>query len=367
MFSSQYKKFLFHLKPISLDCLWLFKEKKQFLLTDAIQYLNRKQTTNYLYQEIHFNYMSNIFQYADYNLLTYLVIWWYRTGKNYNTILCEFKAWKYAIQKNISKNDNTELINVYDSLIKNHKNFIKIAESNVNLLKNQLLSSNNLVKEQFLQIILAGEKTTALDLTEKYVHDKETLKDFYLTVIQACLYDIGYLWETQKISVAQEHLASAIVINIMTALYSQYVLGDHKKGTAILATVFNEYHEIGARMSADLLEADSWDVHYLGSNTETNLLLKEIDRLKPDIIGLSISMPYNLANASEIIQAIKKRTPPSTLVIVGGNIFNYAPDIWIKLKADNLARNAEEFLNLANNHWCNLKKNTATNEKAVVL
>lgn len=48
----------------------------------------------------------------------------------------------------------------------------------------------------------------------------------YETIIKKALYEVGELWEYNKISVATEHLASAIVEGILNEFYFKIISSD---------------------------------------------------------------------------------------------------------------------------------------------
>ena len=115
--------------------------------------------------------------------------------------------------------------------------------------------------------LLQGEYRECLRLTDRVVTSPETLVDFYLQVVQPCLYQVGNLWQRGVISVAQEHLASAVVARVMAVAYDRVEPMHQLQGKAVVTAAPHNFHEIGARMLADCLGLDGWEVDYLGANT----------------------------------------------------------------------------------------------------
>jgi methanogenic corrinoid protein MtbC1 len=175
---------------------------------------------------------------------------------------------------------------------------------------------------------------------------------FYLEVIEPSMVEIGARWERGEISVAQEHLATAISSRVMAALYPRFVLGEQTKGRAVVTTVCEEFHELGAWMVADLLALEGWEVSYLGANTPTGDLLDMLLNLKPDLLALSSAMPFNLDRVQESIQAVRDREElAATRILVGGRIFREMDDLWRLTGADGWARDAQEAVALAGQWW----------------
>jgi MerR family transcriptional regulator, light-induced transcriptional regulator len=76
------------------------------------------------------------------------------------------------------------------------------------------------------------------------------------------------MWQAGRITVAHEHYFTAATQFIMSEFYPLIHKHIVKNGRAAAAAcVAGELHEIGLRMSADLLEWEGWQTFYLGANT----------------------------------------------------------------------------------------------------
>ena len=105
------------------------------------------------------------------------------------------------------------------------------------------------------------------------------MRDVYLHVFQRSQYEIGRLWQSNQISVAQEHLCTAATQLIMSQLYP-FIFGTERRNRRVVAAcVGGDLHEIGIRMVADFFEMDGWDTFYLGANVPiTDIVQTVIDR-----------------------------------------------------------------------------------------
>ena len=117
--------------------------------------------------------------------------------------------------------------------------------------------------------------------------------------------------------------------------YAANIKSDKKVGkTALISCVDKEFHEIGARMAADVFELNGWDTYFLGASMPTREIIKFIETKKPDLVGLSFNFYMNLMRLLEVIDHIKKHYP-NQKIIVGGqgvnrekeNLLNKYPDI----------------------------------------
>ncbi|MDD3985194.1 MAG: B12-binding domain-containing protein [Methanobacterium sp.] len=126
-------------------------------------------------------------------------------------------------------------------------------------------SSKPFVKllEQYLAFLLEGDRHSAGKMIIESVDNGINVKDIYLHVFQSSLYEIGRLWQENKITISQEHYFTAATQLIMSQLYP-YISTTKKTGKILVAmSVSKELHEIGIKMVADFFEMDGWKTFYL--------------------------------------------------------------------------------------------------------
>lgn len=200
----------------------------------------------------------------------------------------------------------------------------------------------------YLQAVLAGERTVASTLIKDAAARGVSLRDIYLHVFQPAQHEIGRRWQRNEISVADEHLATAITQVVMSQLYPLLFSGPRKPRTFVSACVGGELHEIGARMVADFFEMEGWNTYYLGANTPVQGIVKMICDRNAHVAGISVTISYNLAAAEQVIREIRTDARCSkTKIIVGGYPFRIAPELWKTIGADGYAADAQEAIELA--------------------
>lgn len=207
---------------------------------------------------------------------------------------------------------------------------------------------SNLYRE-YLAALLNGERHKASDLIMQAVENKTSIKDIYLHVFQSSQREIGRLWQTNQISVAQEHYCTAVTQMIMSQLYP-YIFNNEKIGRRLVATcVGGELHEIGVRMVADFFEMAGWDTYYLGANTPTESIIQSLEEHRADVLGISATMNFHISKVEEVIQAVRTSPLSTTLkILVGGYPFNSAPDLWEQVGADGWGVDASSAIAVAN-------------------
>ena len=159
----------------------------------------------------------------------------------------------------------------------------------------------------YLTALLDGDEHQASTLILDAVATGVPITDIYLYVFQPAQYEVGRLWATHDISVAQAHYCTAATQVVMSKLYPHIFAVAGQDGTLVATCVAGDLHEIGNRMVADFFEMDGWDTHYLGANTPVaDVVTAVIDR-KADVLAISVTISAYLPEVSALIKAVRAR------------------------------------------------------------
>jgi methanogenic corrinoid protein MtbC1 len=150
------------------------------------------------------------------------------------------------------------------------------------------------------------------------------IKTLYTDLFQKSLYRVGELWERNRISVAREHLVTAVTEGLLSLTYPiLFAAGRQKpKKKIIISCAANEFHQIGGKMVADICELNGCDTHFLGANTPVDQMLSHIQDAKPDLVGLSLSVYFNITSLKKGIEAIRSNFT-NLDIFVGGQAFQW--------------------------------------------
>jgi methanogenic corrinoid protein MtbC1 len=204
----------------------------------------------------------------------------------------------------------------------------------------------NRLAQKYLSALLVGDRQQASRMILDAVEKGTSVKEIYLNVFQAGQYELGRLWHTGQITVAQEHYCTAATQLTMSQLYP-YILNSSRQGPQMVITcVGGELHEIGARMVADFFEMEGWNTYFTGANMPVDAVLAGIVERKANILAISATMTFHIKLVRELISLVRKMDYP-VRILVGGRPFNSAPDLWRNVGADGTATNAQEAIDVA--------------------
>jgi len=187
----------------------------------------------------------------------------------------------------------------------------------------------------FVTALLDGRRDIAKSLVDSLVSEGGRIQDLFVDLFGPAQYEIGRLWHHDRISVAQEHFATAaaqyIISTLYPVLFSRPPSGDK---TIIAACAQGELHELGIRMVADCFQAEGWDSAILGANLPVSALVSETQRREPDIVALSATLPVNVRWIVRAVASLKALGTRRPRIIVGGMPFLVSPELWRKVGAD---------------------------------
>jgi len=192
----------------------------------------------------------------------------------------------------------------------------------------------------YLDALLAADRHRASRLILHAVDQGVPIRDIYLHVFQVSQYEIGRLWQANRVSVAQEHFCTAATQMIMSQLYPRIFSGERNGKRLVAACVGGELHEIGIRMVADFFEMAGWDTYYLGANTPADSIVQTVMDQGADVIGISATMTFHVRLVADLIARVRDRIGDCVAVLVGGYPFRVSPTLWKSIGADGFAEDA---------------------------
>jgi methanogenic corrinoid protein MtbC1 len=185
-----------------------------------------------------------------------------------------------------------------------------------------------------------GQRNAAINIAVEALSNGASSFDVYVELCSKTLWEIGEMWERNQISVADEHRATAIVQYVVAQIYSRIPLHPRHRGNVIVTGVEGEMHQLGGNIVADLLEADGWDVCFLGTNLPHHTILEKIGEHQAFAVFISVTVPFNLLRARRLVADIRARFGSKILIILGGQAFVTAAGFFKDAGADAFAPTA---------------------------
>jgi len=173
------------------------------------------------------------------------------------------------------------------------------------------------IREHYLRAQLLGDRREAVRIIlDEGVRNGTSILDLQTAVVQAAQVQMGQLWQQHRVTIAQEHMATAISQVALSALFERARPKPRLGKKLLLACVEDEQHELPARLVADLLELEGIDIRYLGADVPHDALVSSVERERPDAIGLSVTMEFNLDSLRTAVTRLRAVT--DARIVIGG-------------------------------------------------
>lgn len=176
-----------------------------------------------------------------------------------------------------------------------------------------------------------------------------TIHQVYLEVFAPVLREVGRRWQSNELTIAEEHYVSAATQLVMSRLYARIFATERRGLTMIAACAGTEFHEIGLRMVADFFELDGWDTHYLGADVADDAMVRALRERGAHLLALSTTMVEHVPQVRATIAAIRADPAAASVkILVGGSAFRARSELWREIGADGCTSDAVGAVALAN-------------------
>ncbi|MFE6286060.1 B12-binding domain-containing protein [Streptomyces sp. NPDC057877] len=177
-------------------------------------------------------------------------------------------------------------------------------------------------REELWQAVLARDEYAARRVVDAALEAGADGEDVLLEVIARVQDKVGAAWAAGRMTVAQEHAATAIHERVIAATVhgppSGRDAGAQAARTVAVACVDGEWHALPARILAEVLRLRGHRIDFLGAQVPTPHLIAHLHQTAPDTVALSSTLPTRLPTAHTAITAIQAIGIP---VLVGGAAF----------------------------------------------
>jgi len=178
--------------------------------------------------------------------------------------------------------------------------------------------AENLLGDRFLEALRIGDPMGAEAIAQEALDGGMDAPSVHSRLIAPAMHRIGELWQEDRVSIAVEHLATAISQDVLGRLYPKVLRTKlRSRERVILAAAQGEQHVLGLRMVADVLEGAGFDVLYLGADVPLASLLESCRTHEPAVLGLTVTMPLNVPNLIREIGAVCALEQAPAVMVAG--------------------------------------------------
>ena len=178
------------------------------------------------------------------------------------------------------------------------------------------------IREDWIRACMEFSETTA-EQTLNQAFSMFPVESVCLEVLQRGMSEIGERWYQNRVSVQQEHFASALAMRRLDALLSASPYPTRNQ-TVVVGCPPDEWHTFTPLLLALLLRRRGLNIIYLGANVPTEQFANTVQNLKADLVILVAQQLLTAATLQNTAQALASK---NIHVAFGGRIFSVHPEM----------------------------------------
>ncbi|MCA9954251.1 MAG: MerR family transcriptional regulator [Ardenticatenaceae bacterium] len=141
-------------------------------------------------------------------------------------------------------------------------------------------------------------------------------------LLQRALSEIGDLWFQDKVTVQQEHFASALAMRRLNTLLAA-APAPTRSGRVLIGCPPHEDHTFASLTLTIMLRYRGWELIYLGANVPLGRFVSTVESIKPNLIILTAQQLFTAAKLFEVAKNVAAEK--NVMLAFGGRIFNTVP------------------------------------------
>jgi len=152
-------------------------------------------------------------------------------------------------------------------------------------------------------------------------------------LVGPALCEVGDMWRRGEVSVAEEHLATALVARSLSQLSASIPAPSIGSPRILFTCLEGEFHDLGIRILSDVAREAGWEAENLGANVPRHAMIEFVAVRRPDALGLSICLAGHVPEAAKTIEQLRAAAP-GTKILAGGHALETDPSLCELVPAD---------------------------------
>ena len=172
------------------------------------------------------------------------------------------------------------------------------------------------IQNQLFNSFTEGELKSSINIYQSFTN-KSSIEQFYQTILKPVMEKVGRMWESGRLSIATEHIASNTAQSLIKIISANHKKTNLDKGKIILTTPVGEEHCLSCNMIESYLLSKGFTTFNLSPSTPGSSLIEFIKTIHPTAVLISITLEDNIRSGQRLAKKINssfKRLP----IFIGG-------------------------------------------------
>lgn len=170
------------------------------------------------------------------------------------------------------------------------------------------------IRKKLFSCLTDGDLDGALEIYSSFTRSSP-LADFYEKLLKNSMYEIGNLWEKNKLTSATEHVASNVAHGLVKIITDR-TPSSARKNRLLICTPEGEWHNLGCNVIESVLIARGYKVINISPSSSHDSIIGYIEKTAPEAVLVSVTLRENAKSAQRLIRKIREKF--SVPILVGG-------------------------------------------------
>lgn len=198
-------------------------------------------------------------------------------------------------------------------------------------------------REQFLQALLALDQARGKQVILAALNHPIPPEEIIAGIVNTAMDDVSARQANLDITLSRMYIMARIVEDALNRLLLAIPRPPEPLATVVIGTARGDYHGLGRRLVATFLRVAGFKVVDLGLSVENRQFVNMAVSVRAKAIlasALLIHTAEELVGIRDILH--ERKLEDEIKFIVGGAPFNFDPEFWTQVRADAMARNATD-------------------------
>ncbi len=207
------------------------------------------------------------------------------------------------------------------------------------------------IADSYLQTLLAGDRGMARQVIEDSINCGVEPFEILTKLLWPVMEQIQHLYREDQISRLTLNLATRLNRSIADQVAGKLEIKARNGKKAILLCGDAEPEELGGQITADLFDAEGWDIRFAGGGVPNDEILAMVGDYRPTMLILFATKPAGMPAVRKLIDYLREvNANPQMQILCCGGIYKRAEGLAEEIGADLYAPDAADALRVASDN-----------------
>ena len=199
--------------------------------------------------------------------------------------------------------------------------------------------------ERFFTALISGERATARTVVQELLSSECKPEQVISDLFWPTLEQVQKLHRNDQLSDLAHHYATRLLRGLVDQLQVHLAQAPARHKKVLLTCGPNEPEELAGQLAADMLEADGYEVYFVGGGVANDEIVAQLGELNADVLCVFGAAASTVPFTRLLIDRLHDiGVCPKLQIVVGGGVFNRAEGLAEEIGADLWAATPQELV-----------------------